>query len=66
MTTYYKSSLSNRIKRLEQAVIVPKSPILFIDMNEDGTYGKDSFNEKELDQYVKEKGYDVVIIDDII
>lgn len=66
LANYYKTSVAHRLKRLEQTINEPHSPVLFVDLNEDGTYGRDNFTQIQLDQYVKEKGYDVVIIDDII
>ena len=65
MTSYYLKSTHSRIKRLEKNVNIEGQKVLFIDMNEDGTYGKDGFTKSQLDQYVKDKGYGVVFIDDI-
>lgn len=36
-----------------------------IEKDENGLYGEQGFTEKELDQYIQRKGYEVVIIDDI-
>lgn len=65
MARYYRKSLFERIEQLEKKVTKPKNPLLFIELNDDGTYGEDNLTEKQLDQYIKENGYSVVFIDDI-
>lgn len=65
MTSYYKRSLDTRVRKLEENINIKGQKVLFIDMNEDGTYGKNHFTQDQLDQYVKENDYDTVFIDDI-
>ncbi|MFW3654562.1 hypothetical protein ACODHD_13815 [Vagococcus fluvialis] len=65
MTSYYRKSLESRVRKLEENINIKGQKVLFIDMNEDGTYGKNHFTQAQLDQYAKENGYDIVFIDDI-
>lgn len=65
MAVRYKNSLLSRVERAEFDSKQRKTDtILLIDMDENGLYGEQRFTEKELDQYVQRKGYEVVIIDD--
>lgn len=61
----YNRFLTSRIKKLEKQLNLNGQKVLFIDLNSDGTYGKDNLTEKQTDQYIKDKGYQTVIIDDI-
>lgn len=66
MVVRYRSSLLSRVERAEFDSKQRKTDtILLIDMDENGLYGEQRFTEKELDQYIQRKGYEVVIIDDI-
>lgn len=65
MPNYYRKSLSDRITNIEKKLAKPSNPVLITDLNNDGTIGPWRFNEEQLDQYVKDNGYQVVFIDDI-
>ena len=65
MTNWHRSLLLRRIKHLEIQSKYNNNSILIIDTDENGLYGEQGFTEKELDQYIQRKGYEVVIIDDI-
>lgn len=66
MAVRYKNFLLSRVKRAEFDSKQRKTDTVFlIDMDENGLYGEQGFTEKELDQYIQKKGYEVVIIDDI-
>lgn len=56
--------LSTRLSRIEDIKAVDKG-VLFIDLNEDGTYGKHDFTKQQLDEYAKKMGYGHIFIDDI-
>lgn len=56
--------LSERLKKIEKNKVADKG-VLIIDQNEDGTFGKNNFTEKELHSYAELHGFGVIIIDDI-
>ncbi|UDM74061.1 hypothetical protein [Vagococcus fluvialis] len=66
MILTYKQSTLNKIKELEKYVKEKKTKhVYFVEMNEDNTYSEDRWTKEELDQHIKDKGYQVVFIDDI-
>lgn len=65
MITWHRKSLLTRIERAEIQSRFKNNDILLIDMDVNGFYGEQQFTEKELNQYIQRKGYEVVIIDDI-
>lgn len=66
MANYYTKSMLSRVSRLEQRSDDEQEPVLFIDMNNDGTYGEQSFTQLELEKYVEANHYNMVLIDDIL
>ncbi|UUV99573.1 hypothetical protein [Vagococcus luciliae] len=58
--------LSQRLKTLEKIIHDKQgTPLLFIDLNEDRTYGENNWTKKELDQHIEKNNYKVVFIDDV-
>lgn len=60
-----KWRLSDRVKRIEQGLMIDDSGVLFVDENSDGTYGESSMTQKQLETYAAENKYSVIMIDDI-
>ena len=59
-----KQSLLSRIGKLETDSTRDKG-VLFVDLNENGTFGRQHFTEQELNQYAEKHHYTHIIIDDI-
>ncbi|MGX2945867.1 hypothetical protein [Enterococcus alishanensis] len=60
-----KWRLSDRVKRIEQGLMIDDSGVLFVDENSGGTYGESNMTKKQLEKYAAENKYSVIMIDDI-
>ena len=59
-----RERLSARLDKLEGIIATDKG-VLFVDLNEDGTFGDQHLTEKQLEEYAMKNRYGHIFIDDI-
>ena len=61
----FKESLITRLSKVEKKLVVVDKVVLIVDLNEDGTFGRQNLTEQELEDFTTKHRYTNIIIDDI-
>ena len=61
----FKESLITRLSKVEKKLVVDDKGVLIVDLNEDGTFGRQNLTEQELEDFTTKHRYTNIIIDDI-